>query len=200
MNRKHLMIVLIFATTLLPSGRAQAADFSNVDLQPWIRYRYTLYDIGEDQFGQRRIFSQDGSVFVTKGGGVFWDVNERDHPVGLPIPYTTGISRGIATSEEMRALAVSAEEARIGVQTDCVDAASPGQLWKFEVIWYGRQGRRNQSHVFFRHQENEPLPACPQAVVDFIFDVFSLISSVGAHRDTEILVDDGFERERGPKP
>jgi hypothetical protein len=185
---KHLILALFITTaSLLSCGKAQAADFSRVDLQPWIRYRYALYDIGESQFGELREFFQDGSAFITKGGGVFWDVNERANPVGLPVPYVTGVARGIATSAEMSALAMSAEQARTRIQTDCVNVSSPGQLWEYEIIWYGRQGRRNKFRVFFRNQVNESLPPCPQAVIDFVFAVDQLLSNVRSHPDTEII-------------
>jgi hypothetical protein len=190
MNAKRLnltFIATVATVLLLPWSSAYAADFSNIDLQPWVRYRYTLFDVGENQFGELRESLLDGSVLITKGGGVFREDSERSNPVGLPIPYATGVLRGIATPVERSSLAVSIGQALVGIQTDCVSVSGPGQLWEYEIVWYGRQGRRNKFRVFFRNQANEPLPPCSQAVIDFVFAVDRLLSRVSSHPDTEII-------------
>jgi hypothetical protein len=187
MNKKRLILAFIATTPLFSWGRAQAADFSKVDLQPWIRYWYTRFDVGLPPLGDLRESYQDGSVFITKGGGVFTEGSERSNPVGLPEPFRTSIMRGIATSAERSSLALLIEQARLGVQTDCVSVTSSDQLWEYEILWYGRQGRRNEFRVFFRNQANETLPPCPRTVIAFIFNTDSLLSDVRSHRDTEVL-------------
>lgn len=189
MTKNFLILAVIAAALLLPwsRGSARAADFSKVDLQPWIQYRYTLHDVGSTQIGGLRESFEDGSVFITKGGGVFAEDSERSNPVGFPEPYRTAITRGIATSAERSSLAASVEQARTGLQTDCVFVRDPDQLWEYEILWYGRQGRRNKFRVFFRNQVNEPLPPCPEAVLNFIFAVGRLLSDVRSHPDTEVI-------------
>jgi hypothetical protein len=177
---------LLFLILLAASSAAEAADFTKVDLRPWIRVRASYFFHGAPQL-QEIEGLQDRDAYVTKGGALFTSSSARNHPVAAPEPFSTEILRGVGTAAERQALATALIKAEIGFQTDCQLAPSPGASNRVEIIWYGKGIRRNRFVVFVHNVEDPAVPRCSSGVFDLLVALGTFESAVARHPDSEVL-------------
>jgi hypothetical protein len=186
-KRKTFLYMLLAASSLLFPAPGSAADFSKVDLNAWLRIRFTRYDVGLTSLGGPRENLDDGSILITKGGGAFLEASNRSNPLGAPEPFGTLIMRGVGTAAERSKLAAAVQKAQLGIRQDCFSLRGDNLTWVHDVIWYGRGSRRQQFRVVFQSEPNETLPECPKVVVDLIFAVDAFLAAVRNHPTTEEL-------------
>lgn len=178
--------LVLLAISLAAPAVADAADFTRVDLRPLLRVRVMKYSRVAPQILEVEGL-EDRDVFVTKGGGLFTSFSHRSHPVNSPQPFSSTIFRGVASPVELKALNMALEGATIGVQTNCQLAPMPGHSQRHEIIWYGRETRRNQFVVFLHSSEDPSLARCPAGVFDFLVALGVFESAVASHPDSEVL-------------
>jgi hypothetical protein len=183
--------VLCVLTSLLAATPAGAADFSHVDLRALVRARISHHSVATTDLVGPYEAVEDSEILVTKGGGLFYERSERSNPVGVPDLVYTYIIRGVATRAQLLPFVSTLGPAAVGIQTDCYfQDQNPMVLQLSEatdVIWYGRDGRRNQFHVLKQKDPVPSLPACSDEVRQFLAALTSLASSVASNPDSERL-------------
>jgi hypothetical protein len=180
------MGLLLLTVFLAVPVTGTAADFSRVDLQPWLRIRTSTFFRAASQ-GDLLEGQVDRDVYVTKGGALFVSASLRGHPVNAPTPFSTEILRGIGTAAERQTLGTAVTRAEIGFQIDCQLTPSPGNSERHEIIWYGKGTRRNRFVVFLHGTQDPVLPVCSPEVFQLISALITFESAVAVHPDSEVL-------------
>ncbi len=175
------MKALVVSTLLLawPSA-AIAADFSNVDLQPYLsvssKQLYgTIVPPTEET-------TEDQQQFISRGGAVVSTYVLRDD-LGTSV---TQLYRAVATPSQLSALRERLNALRIRGQRSCHFVSEVNDA-RYDFSWYAPRGTRNSFAIVLAREGASGLPPCRSAARDLIQAVSDFEIEILANSDTEIL-------------
>jgi hypothetical protein len=175
------MKALLISTLLLawPSAAA-AADFSNVDLQPYLsvssKQLYgTLIPPTEET-------TEDRQQFISRGGAVVATLVVRDD-LGFS---ATRLYRAVATPSQLAVLRGRLNARKIRGQRSC-RFVTEGVDARFDFSWYAPRGKRNSFTIVLAKVGASELPPCRPDAGELVNAVSDFESEVIANADTEIL-------------
>lgn len=176
------MKALLISSLLLawPSA-ATAADFSNVDLQPYLtissKQLYgTIVPPTEET-------TEDQQQFISHGGAVVSTYVLRDD-LGTSV---TQLYRAVATPSQLSALRNRLNALRIRGQRSCQYVSEVNDA-RYDFSWFAPHGTRNSFAIVLGEEGASGLPRCRPAARELIQAVSDFESEILANADTEILI------------
>jgi hypothetical protein len=177
------------ATTLLvagslavaPAAPATAADFSRVDLRPYLLVSAHL--VIANIFEPTELTYEAQQQFISQGGATFSALSIQ---VAQQAPAAQ-VYRGVATPAQLDGLRSKLNSAKVGVQRSCEIRSTGGRVGYFDFTWHSVRGRRNAFRVVLSSAGDSGLPPCREAVIQLLADLRNFEFDLLANPDTEIL-------------
>lgn len=169
-------------TTLLLvmlSSPIYAQPFSRADLSPFIRLHANR--LSSDIFGNTRV--EDIDYTVTRGGAL----NAIESSRFGNGEFTTLFVRGVGTPNALNSLKRTITKNQIGLLKSCEIDNGPWFTSSYELIWYGKGGRRNAFNIYYAPIGSTGLPACPSGVDAIVGAINDYFVHVVTKPDSETL-------------
>lgn len=165
----------------------QAADFSDVDLDPLLRVRTRLTVPAAPPVATEE--REDSDTFVTRGGAT--TIVRVVQLVSQGSATTLHqLARGVGSRERLSGLAAALAQGRIGQQNSCFIDAGNTPPDVYDITWYGKGVRRNTFVIVFGTPESSDLPACGPGVFPLLQGILRYESGVLGDPATEVLTND----------
>lgn len=157
-----------------------AADFSQVDLRPYILFssHLAIPTIGNPT----ELTFQEQQQFITQGGATF---SSRVIQVEQQVP-SSDVYRGIATPAQLTGLRNELNRAKIRAQRSC-EIPAEFQMGYIDLTWNSILGRRNSFRVVYARAGTSGLSQCREAMIQILAHLREFESDVLQNPDTEVL-------------
>jgi hypothetical protein len=168
---------LLFSATSIWS----APDLSTVDLRPLLRMNATSSTSGESFPPSPNVLT-DQDILITYGGALTSSYVERPEGETFSLTLVRGVIRPLFRMSLFQILV----ENRIGFLESCQNRGTGIFEARYEVTWYGRNGRRNQFVVVHSAAETG-LPACPPEADRIVSVITGNQFDVSSDPESEVL-------------
>lgn len=174
-------VLLISCFIAVATNAATAADFSQVDLRPYLSF--TSHLVVANLFEPTELAYEQQQQFITQGGATFSTLFIQ---VEQQVP-SSEVYRGLASPAQLLALRNNLNSAKIRGQRSCEIKTIGAREGSIDFTWHSHLSRRNVFRVVLTRTGGSGLPPCRQALIQILADLRSFEAEILQNPGTEIL-------------